>query len=91
MIDLIDISQVITIESRLFNSSNPNEFQSISQELNHFIYQEQFRLSKAQDLIFNWHLNEEKGNFYEKQIIKLFNELANLNHLYSRYKNLILF
>jgi len=84
MIDLIDLSQIIKIQSRLFNSINQNEFQNLSQELKIFIYQEQFRLSKAQNLISNWHLNEEKGNSNEKQIIKLFNELANLNRLYRK-------
>jgi len=84
MIDLIDLSQIITIQSRIFNSINQNEFQNVSHELKIYIYQEQFRLSKAQNLILNWHLNEDKGNSNEKQIIKLFNELANLNRLYSK-------
>ncbi len=90
MIDVINLSEIITIQSRLFNSSNQNEFQTLSQQLKIYIYQKQFSLSKAQDLISNWHLNEEKGNSYEKQIIKLLNELANLNRLYSKYMSLIL-
>jgi len=79
MVDLIDLSQIIIIQSRLFNSINQNEFQNITQELKIFIHQEQFRLSKAQYLILNWRLNEEKGNSNEKQIIKLLNEFTYLN------------
>ncbi|CAF0798896.1 unnamed protein product [Rotaria sordida] len=83
IIDLIDLSQIITFESRLLNSLNQNKFYMICEELKTFVYQEQFRLSKAQDLISIWHLNEENGNSNKKQIIKLFDELANLNRLYN--------
>lgn len=82
MINKTNLSAIITIESRLFNASNQKEFQLISQELKTYLYQEQFRLSRAHDLISKWHLNEEKGNFNVKQILKLLNELANLNRLY---------
>ncbi|CAF3674106.1 unnamed protein product [Adineta steineri] len=79
--ELSDSSQIITIQSRLFNSSNQNEFHMMSKQLKTFVYQEQFRLSKVQDLLSTWHLNEKKTNANEKQIIKLFNELADLNRL----------
>jgi hypothetical protein len=82
MINKTNLSEIITIESRLLNASNPKEFQIISQELKTYLNQEQFRLSKAQDLITKWQLNEDKGNINEKQILKLFHELANLNRLY---------
>ncbi|CAF0821315.1 unnamed protein product [Rotaria sp. Silwood1] len=84
IVDLIDLSQIIIFESRLLNSSNQNEFSLICQELKTFVYQEQFHLSKAQDFISIWHLNEEHGNSYKKQIMKLFHELANLNQLYNK-------
>ncbi|CAF3939326.1 unnamed protein product, partial [Rotaria sp. Silwood2] len=84
IVDLTDLSQIITFESRLLNSSNQNEFSMIYEELKTFVYQEQFRLSKAQDLISTWHLNDEQGNPNKKQIIKLFHELANLNRLYNK-------
>jgi len=85
IIDQIDLSQMITLQSRLLNSSNQNEFHIISEELKTYTHQEQFRLSKAQDLISIWHLNEDKGNSNEKKIIKLLNELANLMQLYSKH------
>ncbi|CAF3948002.1 unnamed protein product, partial [Rotaria sp. Silwood2] len=84
IVDLTDLSQIITFESRLLNSSNQNEFSMIYEELKTFVYQEQFRLSKAQDLISTWHLNDEQGNPNKKQIIKLFHELANLNRFYNK-------
>jgi len=85
IIDQIDLSKMITLQSRLLNSSNQNEFHMISEELKTYAHQEQFRLSKAQDLISIWHLNEDKGNSNEKKIIKLLNELANLMQLYSKH------
>mgnify|MGYP006897296500 CR=1 FL=1 len=71
------------MESRLLNSSNENEFNRVCNELQAFVHHEQYRLSKAQDLISIWHLNDNIENSYEKQIINLFHELANLNRLYS--------
>lgn len=81
MINYLDISDIITIQSRLFNSSNQDEFQFTAKELKDFIYEKQFHFSKAQDLIINWQLNEDKENIYNKQILKLLHELANLNIL----------
>ncbi|CAF3379440.1 unnamed protein product [Rotaria socialis] len=90
VIDLTDLSQIITFQSRLLNSSNQNDFLKICEELKTFVYQEQFRLSKAQDFISLWHLNDEKGNSNEKQIMKLFNDLAHLHRLYNNSSTLIL-
>ena len=83
--DNIDLSRTITFQARLLNSSNENEFNIILKELDIFVHHEQFRLSKAQDLISIWHLNNKKGNSYERQIIKLFHELANHTRLYGNH------
>ena len=72
-----NLSTVITFESRLFNTSTSDEFQQISQQLKTYLYEEQFRLSKAQDL------NVSKSSLADKQIFKLLHELANLNRLYT--------
>ncbi|CAF5176331.1 unnamed protein product, partial [Rotaria magnacalcarata] len=90
VIDLTDLSQIITFQSRLLNASNQDDFFKICEELKTFVDQEQFRLSKAQDFISRWHLNDEKGNSNEKQIIKLFNDLAHLHRLYNNSSPLIL-
>ena len=76
-----NLSTVITIESRLFNAATSEEFQQIAQEFKTYLHQEQFRLSKAQDLISKWHLNQTKSNLTDKPIIKLLDDLANLHRL----------
>ena len=81
--DLIDWSSLVTIESRLFNSSTLFEFTRMTDELNEFVHREQFRLSKANDLIQTWQWNGETGNAQEKQILKAFDDLALLNRLYG--------
>lgn len=82
--DLIGWSSLVTIESRLFNSSTLVEFTRMTDELNEFVQREQFRLSKANDLIETWQWNGETGNNQEKQILKAFDDLALLNRLYGR-------
>lgn len=83
--DLTDLSKIITYESSLLNSRNQNEFDKISNQLKTFVNQEQYHLSKAQDLISIWQLDEEKSNTYAKQILRLVNELVHFHRLYSKY------
>ena len=84
--ELTDWSTLVTIESRLLNSSTLLEFNRMTNELHEYVRGEQFRLSKAMDLIQAWHWNGETGNAPEKQIMKLLDELALLNRLYGQSK-----
>lgn len=78
MLNDVNLSTIITIESRLFNAATFEEFQQIAQQLKTYLHQEQFRISKAHDLISKWHLNH---SLIDKQILKLFEDLANLYRL----------
>lgn len=84
ILDLPDYSAWITIQSRLLNASNHDEWMMMTDALNTFALQEQFRVSKATDLIQHWQLNNDRTNGPDKKILRLFRELAQMNRLYGK-------
>ena len=82
--DLPDHSAWITMQSRLLNASNHDDWKRMTDQLNELAFQEQFRTSKANDLIRQWQLNEDRPNSSDKKIIKLLQELAQMTRLYGK-------
>ena len=77
-------STVIDFQARLFNASDLSQWRKVASELDRFIHDQQFRLSKVNDLIQMWQFNVDTNNSNERIILKLFRELANLNQLYGK-------
>lgn len=81
--DIANHSRWITLQSRLLQASNRDEWTRMTEELKAFAYAEQFRLSKANDLIRVWKLNDDRFNDMDRKILDLFEDLARMNRLYG--------